>query len=175
MIVQSVSSRISHLGCLWVYLVVLAQCNCCWGQFIPVPSIMGAEVAHSSSTSQLSRGPYDGQQYSSRINYKLEPFIGSIASRWEPFKVVLLLRKAESSALKHPLMQLKPALLLLQHWGLRYWEGKRWLLFEVPPTWTSVAGLQREAAISCWSSALVLSTANKAVGLVAKELIQQSP
>jgi len=36
-----------------------------------------------------------------------------------------------------------------------------------------VAELQREAAVSCWSSALVLSTANKAVRLVVKALIQQ--
>lgn len=50
-----------HVGSVWLLLKSV----------FPVISVMGAEVGRSSSTSQLARGLYAGQEYSSRVNQML--------------------------------------------------------------------------------------------------------
>lgn len=81
-IVLSVTSRISHVGCLWGYFLMLAQFGCCWSQFFQWSLLWELRLAiphpHAGGKGPLH---WPGVQLQSKLDAHKVVFSGTMENR----------------------------------------------------------------------------------------------
>lgn len=81
-IALSVSSRISHVGCLWGYFLMLAQSDCCWSQFFQWSLLCEPRLA-IPRPHPVGKGPlcWSGVQLQSKLDAHKVVFNDTIENR----------------------------------------------------------------------------------------------